>query len=155
MSFVRADAKAQIARWREALLGAALWGPGIGWTFFGRGLMPYIGVLLLIIGALLIAAGLQRGRFRVAGRGPGVVRVTEDQIGYWANPICTSPSPPMGLMPCSMPLPGYRGCAPNICWHSSGQGRRASSPSGIATVWAVGAFSRVALFIPAATGWMS
>lgn len=83
MSFVRPGASAALTRWREALTGAALLALGLWWGFGTIGLLPYIGYALMLIGGLLIVMGVQRARFRNPGRGPGIVRVTEDQITYF------------------------------------------------------------------------
>lgn len=83
MSFVRPEASAQLLRWREALIGLACLLPGAWWALTGTGLMPYIGTLFVVIGIVLILVGRQRARFRLPGRGPGIVRVTEDQIAYF------------------------------------------------------------------------
>lgn len=83
MSFVRPEATAVLLRWRETYLGGVLALVGTWWTFGLNGLMPYLGGALIIIGTILILVGIQRGRFRVPGDGPGLVRVTEDQIAYF------------------------------------------------------------------------
>ena len=82
MSFVRPEAIAALRRWREALLGTGLATLGAWWAFRFTGLMPYLGVGLMALGGALILVGLQRARFRVPGRGPGLVSVVEDQIVY-------------------------------------------------------------------------
>ncbi len=83
MSFVRPEAAAVLRRWREIHVGGFLLLIGAWWAFGLSGLMPYLGGALMIIGGILIVVGLQRGRFRVPGDGPGLVRVTEDQIAYF------------------------------------------------------------------------
>lgn len=83
MSFLRPEATALILRWREALAGAGCLALGVWWGFGFSGLLPYIGYLLIGLGALLIFVGLQRARFRIPGRGPGIVRVIEGQISYF------------------------------------------------------------------------
>jgi len=83
MSFVRPEAAAVLLRWRETYVGGFLALLGTWWAFGLSGLMPYLGGALIIIGTILIIVGIQRGRFRVPGDGPGLVRVTEDQIAYF------------------------------------------------------------------------
>lgn len=83
MSFVRPEATAQLRRWREVLIGAALWLPGLWWALLGNGLIVYVGIALLLGGASLMAIGYQRGRFRVAGDGPGFVEVSEGEVSYF------------------------------------------------------------------------
>jgi hypothetical protein len=82
VSFLRPEATAQLLRWREVMIGLVILPPGLYWALTGSGLMPYIGAVATILGAMLIIVGRQRGRFRLPGRGPGIVRVTEAQIAY-------------------------------------------------------------------------
>lgn len=84
MNFVRPEVRAAILRWREALVGAAVLLLGLYWSFgLKPGLLSWIGYLALFLGAALFFAGLQRGRARVGGGGPGVVQVVERRIGYF------------------------------------------------------------------------
>ena len=82
MSFARPEAAAALTRWREALIGAGVAALGAWWAFGTGGLMTWIGGAVMLAGLALIAVGLQRGRFRLPGRGPGIVQVTEGQIAY-------------------------------------------------------------------------
>lgn len=84
MSFVRPAAKAAIMRWREALIGAALLALGVYWSFWTTpGLLSWVGLLVVLLGAALLFAGLQKGRSRLGGGGPGVVQIIERRIGYF------------------------------------------------------------------------
>ncbi len=84
MSFVRPEVRAAILRWREALVGAAILLLGLYWVLgVTPGLLVWIGYLALFLGAALFFAGLQRGRARMGGGGPGVVQVVERRIGYF------------------------------------------------------------------------
>lgn len=80
---IRQEVRDGILRWREALVGGgiALW--GLWWIIGSFGLLFWIGWVLLLVGGALVAAGIQRGRFRVAAGGIGVVEVKEGQIGYF------------------------------------------------------------------------
>lgn len=83
MSFVRPEAADSLWRWREVLAGCASLGIG-GWlaaTTYGA--LFLIGCGALVAGLALIAAGVQRGRFRAGGGGQGVVDVDERQITYF------------------------------------------------------------------------
>lgn len=82
MNFIRPEAAAQLTRWREVLIGLGVLLPGLWWMLTGTGLIPYLGALAAVLGLVLMALGRQRARFRLAGRGPGIVRITEDQIVY-------------------------------------------------------------------------
>ena len=83
MSFIRPEAYDTLRRWREALLGTLVCGLGAYWILGFSGLMPYIGGAVLIVGGVLILIGFQRARFRQSGQGPGILRVTEEQISYF------------------------------------------------------------------------
>lgn len=83
MSFIRPEAREEIWRWREALvgLGATLIGAWIATS--GRGLVAILGMIMVVAGVALIAAGWQRGRFRTGRGGAGVLTITEGQITYF------------------------------------------------------------------------
>lgn len=82
MSFVRPEARAVIWRWREALLGVVVLCAGLYWAS-GFGLLKWLGLVVLCIGAATLLAGIQRARFRSPRGGPGVVQVDERQITYF------------------------------------------------------------------------
>ena len=83
MSFVRPEARAQLMRWREVLIGAALALLGLSWATGPGGLLGWVGWALILGGAALAVTGLRRMRFRQDGQGPGVVQVDEGQISYF------------------------------------------------------------------------
>lgn len=83
MSFVRPEIAAGLSRWREALSGAAVGLVGLWWALTAHGILAWLGWALAAVGGGLIAAGLQRGRFRLGRDGPGIVRVDEGQIAYF------------------------------------------------------------------------
>jgi hypothetical protein len=84
MSFVRPAVRAQIRRWREALVGLGVVALGSYWAFATRpGLLQWVGYVALAAGAILIVTGVQKGRFRHGGGGPGVVQIVERRIGYF------------------------------------------------------------------------
>lgn len=84
MNFIRPEVHAAILRWREALVGAGILVLGLYWVLgVTPGLLTWIGYLALFLGTALVLAGLQRGRARVGGGGPGVVQVVERRIGYF------------------------------------------------------------------------
>ena len=82
-TFLRPQARYTMWRWREALYGAAIALLGLWWAIKGVLLVQTLGMVVAAIGALFIVAGLQRGRFRQAGDGPGVVQVAERRITYF------------------------------------------------------------------------
>lgn len=83
MSFVRPEAASALWRWREVITGVLIAGLGIWWAMETQGRVFWIGWIVAAGGVALIAAGLQRVRFRIPGQGPGIVTVTEGQITYF------------------------------------------------------------------------
>ena len=83
INFIRPELRAQIARWREALVGVAALALGLYWIAIGLGALWLFGWVTLAIGTALIIAGAQRARFRVGVGGPGVVQVDEGQVAYY------------------------------------------------------------------------
>ena len=84
MSFVRPEARAFLRRWREVLiglgclaLGGMVYAGALGWVFAA------FGAMLAALGALMAFIGVQRGRFRTAEDGPGMVSVTEGRLVYF------------------------------------------------------------------------
>lgn len=82
MSFIRPEAQAAVAQWREALIGSVVLLLGLWWAS-GIGLLKWLGIAFVAIGAVLIVSGIQRGRFRVGKGGPGVVQVDEGEVAYF------------------------------------------------------------------------
>lgn len=83
MSFVRPEARDAMWRWREALTGIALFCLGVWWVLDGGELLRWLGWFLIAGALALVVAGIQRGRFRNAGGGQGVVRTDEGQVAYF------------------------------------------------------------------------
>lgn len=83
MSFVRPEAMQGLARWREVLIGGVVSALGLWWVLGLGGLLHWIGYAVAAAGLALIAAGIQRARFRGTAGGAGVVRVDEGQIAYF------------------------------------------------------------------------
>lgn len=84
MSFIRPEASAFVDRWREVMIGVVVVALGIYWAS-GFGLLKWVGIVVILIGAALLVAGVQRARFRMGKGGPGVVQVDERQITYSAR----------------------------------------------------------------------
>ena len=83
MSFVRPEITALLTRWREAIGGVILFLTGAWWAVFQSGPMVWIGAVLALIGMAIVYSGVQRGRFRNTGDGPGMIRIDEGQITYF------------------------------------------------------------------------
>lgn len=82
MSFLRPEAVTALKRWREALVGGAVALLGL-WAASGFGLMQWVGMALVVLGAVLVLIGFQRARFRTGQGGPGVVQVDEGEVAYF------------------------------------------------------------------------
>ncbi len=83
MSFVRPEARAALWRWREVLTALSVLALGLWWALATGGILRWLGYALIAIALVLLAAGTQRVRFRVARQGPGAVRVDEGQVAYF------------------------------------------------------------------------
>jgi hypothetical protein len=83
MSFIRPEAMAGLSRWREVLIGSSVLALGAWWVLGVGGLLHWIGYAVAAGGLALIAAGIQRARFRGGRGGAGVVQVDEGQIAYF------------------------------------------------------------------------
>ncbi|MDF1856520.1 hypothetical protein [Pseudooceanicola sp.] len=83
MSFMRPEVALAARRWREALIGVAILAFGLWIALAALGILIWLGWLFALAGLGLIAAGVQRGRFRIGHNGPGVVQVDEGQIAYF------------------------------------------------------------------------
>lgn len=83
MSFIRPEARAVMYRWREALVGAGIVAIGFSWALGPGGLLGLLGWALVLAGGVLFLTGVQRGRFRASGDGPGSVDVDEGQVTYF------------------------------------------------------------------------
>ncbi|WP_371060550.1 hypothetical protein [Rhodosalinus sp. 5P4] len=80
---IRPEVGDALGRWREALAGAALAALGLWAALAGLGLLAWLGWMAVATGLALLFAGIQRGRFRRPGGGPGVVEVVEGRIAYF------------------------------------------------------------------------
>lgn len=83
MSFFRPEARAQIMRWREVIVGGGALVFGLYLALGPGSLLSIPGIALIVVGALLIWLGIQRGRFRGAADGAGAVQVDEGQVTYF------------------------------------------------------------------------
>lgn len=83
MAFVRTEVKQAITKFRDAIAGVAISLLGTYWALNGLGFMAILGTSMAVAGALLVFAGIQRGRFKSDDDGPGVVHVDEGQVTYF------------------------------------------------------------------------
>ncbi|MBT8408119.1 MAG: hypothetical protein KJN93_00655 [Alphaproteobacteria bacterium] len=83
MSFIRPEVEGLLMRWRESLVGLAAVALGLFWVLTALGPVYLLGWVLVIGGALLAWAGVQRARFRLGAGGPGLVQVVEGQLAYF------------------------------------------------------------------------
>ena len=70
-------------RYSDALIGIAISVLGVGWALSSVGFMVTLGYAVTIAGALLIFAGIQRGRFKSDPMGTGIVAIDEGQVTYF------------------------------------------------------------------------
>jgi hypothetical protein len=83
MSFIRPGLARKLNRWRETLAGLAAASLGFVWFSNATGPLWLIGTVLMVGGALMAVAGVQRARFRRGTDGPGLVQVIEGQVTYF------------------------------------------------------------------------
>ena len=83
MSFIRPEILDRARRWRESLAGAAAAACGAWLGLTGTGAAAVVGTVLVLGGALLVFAGVQRARFRRGGQGAGVVGLDEGRLTYF------------------------------------------------------------------------
>jgi hypothetical protein len=80
--FFRPEAKALIWRFRDVWGALSVLGLGIWWAITGLGFVQWLGFAIAALGAMLLVAGVQRGRFRQGSDGPGIVQITERRLAY-------------------------------------------------------------------------
>lgn len=83
MGFVRPEVVREIKRFRDAIAGVGVSVLGLYWAIANIGFMSIVGSSLVVAGALLVFAGIQRGRFRSGSGGAGIVHVDEGQVTYF------------------------------------------------------------------------
>ena len=84
MSLVRPAARATLWRLREVLAGAGIAALGLYWGISALAPLAWVGWALVVLGAALVAIGVQRARFaRGRGDGPGIVQLDEGQVAYF------------------------------------------------------------------------
>jgi hypothetical protein len=81
--FIRPEVRFVVWRYRDALIGAIVSIFGIGWAMSSVGFIVILGLSVSVAGALLMFAGIQRGRFQRGHDGVGVVSVDEGQVTYF------------------------------------------------------------------------
>jgi hypothetical protein len=81
--FVRPELLERLARWREALIGVAVFCFGLWWAWDAFGFHRWLGIALIVAGAAIAWEGVRRARFRPGTGGPGLVEVDERQITYF------------------------------------------------------------------------
>ncbi len=84
MNFIRPEARENLMRWREAMVGGVITALGLWWAIGSLGLVKWTGIALALIGVGLTWSGIQRARFRGGHGGLGVVHVDERQVTYLA-----------------------------------------------------------------------
>ena len=80
---IRPQAKAFLLRWRELILGIIIVALGAKLYITSFGLLKIASAVAIILSAIAMYIGQQRGRFRMDGVAPGIVSLIEDQISYF------------------------------------------------------------------------
>lgn len=80
---MRPEVRALLLRWREALVGVGIAGFGLFWALTTFGALQWLGWTLVAGGAALVVTGVQRGRFRRSGIGPGIVTIDERRVVFF------------------------------------------------------------------------
>ena len=110
--FMRPEAREALWRWREVLYAGAVALFGLWWAWGGIGIVKWIGFIILGLAAILALAGIQRGRFRQSGKGPGVVQVAERRLAYFGplegGAMDIADLTRLELDPSSYPAPSWR-----------------------------------------------
>ncbi|SPF77369.1 hypothetical protein ALP8811_02396 [Aliiroseovarius pelagivivens] len=81
---IRPELRAELIRYREALVGAGIILLGLWWAWGSLGLITWMGLALAGFGAVILWSGLRRARIRSAHGGVGVVQIDERQVTYLA-----------------------------------------------------------------------
>ena len=109
---IRPEARATLWRWREVLYAGAIALFGLWWAWGGLGIVKWIGFIILALAAILALAGIQRGRFRQTGKGPGVVQVAERRLAFFGplegGAMDIADLTRLELDPTSYPTPSWR-----------------------------------------------
>ena len=82
MTGLRPEALAQLKRWRETLIGAAISMSGLWLALTSFGLVTLTGALIALLGGALMFTGIRHALFRTDRDAPGIVEVTEGRITY-------------------------------------------------------------------------
>ena len=72
-------------RWRDTLVGLGAVALGLWWFLGSYGVMRWVGLVIAIGGAAVLADALRRLRRPQGGGGAGIVSVTERQITYMSG----------------------------------------------------------------------
>lgn len=80
--FLRPEARAALARWREVLIALPVFALGLWWGLTAFGILKWLGWALAAFSGSLLLAGIQRGRFWRGGGGAGVVQFDEAKVTY-------------------------------------------------------------------------
>lgn len=81
--FLRPAVREALWRWRDVIVALGVGALGLWWVLGTFGIVYWLGWGLIALSVLLLAAGVQRGRFRRGGGGPGVVSLDEGRLSYF------------------------------------------------------------------------
>ncbi len=80
---LRPEIRNWLSRWREVLTGAAVAILGLWSVTQTFGVVRWMSIAIVLIGAAVIWTGVQRIRFRHGGGGAGVVQIDERRLMYF------------------------------------------------------------------------
>lgn len=83
MPLIRPEITAWARRWREALVAGALFLVGLWLIWLGGWLLTALGLILLTVAAVWVLVAIRRVRFSRGVAAPGVVEISEGQVGYF------------------------------------------------------------------------
>lgn len=83
LDFLRPEARATLWRWREIVAALPLAALGLWWGLGRFGLLAWLGWGMVGLSVLMALTGVQRGRFRQNGAGPGYVQLDERRLAYF------------------------------------------------------------------------
>jgi hypothetical protein len=81
--FMRPEATQTLARWRGMLISGAVLALGALIALRSYDLTFWLGIVIMLAGAISLVAAAQRMRFDAGTGGPGVVQIDEGAIGYF------------------------------------------------------------------------
>ncbi|QQA42541.1 hypothetical protein [Pelagovum pacificum] len=80
---IRPEVRTVLRKWSEVILAGLIALVGLWWGLGSFGIVRWIGWTLVVVGAGLAVAALQRMRFAQGGGGAGIVTIDERRVVYY------------------------------------------------------------------------